>query len=85
MGPLRPALGAGGYRTPLSGLYLSGAGTHPQGGVSGLPGKLSAQTVLLDGARSRPRRPPRAAAPRVYSQNGSTTAAGAYDRPMANR
>lgn len=48
MGPLRPALGAGGYRTPLPGLYLSGAGTHPGGGVSGLPGKLSAQAVLRD-------------------------------------
>jgi phytoene dehydrogenase-like protein len=56
MGPLRPAFGAGGYRTPLGGLYLSGAGTHPQGGVSGLPGKLSALTVLRDAKRSRPAR-----------------------------
>jgi phytoene dehydrogenase-like protein len=56
MGPLRPALGAGGYRTPLAGLYLSGAGTHPQGGVSGLPGKLCARTVLRDGPDSHRRR-----------------------------
>ncbi len=48
MGPLRPALGAGGYRTALPGLYLSGAGTHPSGGVSGLPGKHAATTLLKD-------------------------------------
>lgn len=48
LGPLRPAIGAGAYRTPLAGLYLSGAGTHPGGGVSGLPGKLAAATVLSD-------------------------------------
>jgi phytoene dehydrogenase-like protein len=45
-GPLRPARGLGGYRTPIAGLYLSGAGTHPGGGVSGLPGKLAAAEVL---------------------------------------
>jgi phytoene dehydrogenase-like protein len=54
LGPLRPALGAGGYRTPLAGLYLGSAGSHPGGGVSGLPGKLCAETVLAD-LRSRPR------------------------------
>jgi phytoene dehydrogenase-like protein len=48
MGILRPALGAGGYRTPIAGLYLGSAGCHPGGGVSGLPGKLSAATVLSD-------------------------------------
>jgi phytoene dehydrogenase-like protein len=48
MAALRPALGAGGYRTPLAGLYLGSAGCHPGGGVSGLPGKLSAATVLRD-------------------------------------
>lgn len=48
LGGLRPALGAGGYRTPLAGLYLGSAGCHPGGGVSGLPGKLCAATVLRD-------------------------------------
>jgi phytoene dehydrogenase-like protein len=62
LGPLRPALGVGGYRTPLAGLYLSGAGTHPQGGVSGLPGKLSALTVLDDGDSANGHRPSRARA-----------------------
>ena len=52
LGPLRPALGAGGYRTPLAGLYLGSAGCHPGGGVSGLPGKLAAQTILRDRERA---------------------------------
>ncbi|WP_167104470.1 NAD(P)/FAD-dependent oxidoreductase [Mycobacterium sp. DL592] len=47
-GPLKPAPGLGAYRTPVKGLYLSGAGTHPVGGVCALPGKLAAQTVLRD-------------------------------------
>jgi phytoene dehydrogenase-like protein len=48
-GPLRPAMGLGAYKTPVAGLYLSGAGTHPTGGVCGLPGKFAAETVLRDG------------------------------------
>jgi phytoene dehydrogenase-like protein len=45
-GAMRPALGFGGYRTPVPGLYLTGAGTHPGPAVSGIPGQLAAQTVL---------------------------------------
>src|SRR5262249_38347985 len=48
-GPLRPAMGFGTYKTPVPGLYLSGAGTHPTGGLCGLPGKLAAQALLRDG------------------------------------
>jgi phytoene dehydrogenase-like protein len=48
-GPLRPAMGFGSYKTPVPGLYLSGAGTHPTGGLCGLPGKLAAQALLRDG------------------------------------
>ena len=44
-GPLRPAWGLGSYRTPIDGLFLGGAGTHPGGSVSGLPGKLSSRRV----------------------------------------
>jgi phytoene dehydrogenase-like protein len=50
-GPLKPAAGLGAYRTPVKGLYLSGAGTHPVGGVCALPGKLAAQTALRDHAK----------------------------------
>lgn len=48
MGPLRPGLGVAGYRMPLRGLYLTGAGFHPSGGVSGLPGKHAAMAMLKD-------------------------------------
>jgi phytoene dehydrogenase-like protein len=47
-GPLRPALGLGGYRTPVEGLYLGGSGSHPGGGVTGVPGYLSAREVIRD-------------------------------------
>jgi beta-carotene ketolase (CrtO type) len=46
---LRPAPGFSRYRTPIAGLYLSGAGTHPGGGVHGMPGKLAAAALLSDG------------------------------------
>lgn len=36
------------YRTPIRGLYLSGAGTHPGGGITGGPGRNTARTVLRD-------------------------------------
>lgn len=45
---LRPLAGYGGYRTPLPGLYLCGSGTHPGGGVTGIPGHNAAQVVLED-------------------------------------
>jgi beta-carotene ketolase (CrtO type) len=45
---LRPAPGFSRYRTPIPGLYLSGAGTHPGGGVHGMPGKFTAAAVLGD-------------------------------------
>jgi phytoene dehydrogenase-like protein len=48
-GPLRPAMGFGSYKTPVPGLYLSGAGTHPTGGLCGLPGKLAAAELLRNG------------------------------------
>jgi phytoene dehydrogenase-like protein len=44
----RPILGHGSYRAPIRGLYLCGAGTHPGGGVSGLPGFNAAREVLAD-------------------------------------
>ena len=48
IGPLRPAAGAGGYRTAVPDLYLGSASCHPGGGVSGLPGKHCATAVLDD-------------------------------------
>lgn len=44
------------YRTPVEGLYLCGAGTHPGGGVSGAPGHNAAREILRDRRRSSRRR-----------------------------
>jgi phytoene dehydrogenase-like protein len=44
----RPLLGWGRYRAPVPGLYLCGAGTHPGGGVTGLPGANAAREILRD-------------------------------------
>jgi phytoene dehydrogenase-like protein len=44
----RPLLGFGRYRTPVRGLYLCGAGTHPGGGVTGGPGANGARAILRD-------------------------------------
>ena len=47
----RPAPGWSQYRTPISGYYQCGSGTHPGGCVIGGPGKLASQQVLRDLAR----------------------------------
>jgi phytoene dehydrogenase-like protein len=43
------------YATPVAGLYLCGAGTHPGGGVTGCSGHNAAHRILKD--RKRARRP----------------------------
>jgi phytoene dehydrogenase-like protein len=45
---LRPVRGWADYRTPVAGLYLCGAGTHPGGGVTGANGQNAAREVLKD-------------------------------------
>ena len=42
---MRPAPGLGGDTLPVAGLYLGGAGSHPGGGVNGLPGRIAAARV----------------------------------------
>lgn len=44
----RPLLGQGDYRGALRSLYLCGSGTHPGGGVTGLPGRNAAREILRD-------------------------------------
>ena len=44
----RPLLGQGNYRGALANLYLCGSGTHPGGGVTGLPGRNAAREILRD-------------------------------------
>ena len=49
----RPVLGCAQYRTPIKGLYLCGAGTHPGGGVTGGPGANAAREIIKDFKASR--------------------------------
>ena len=45
---MRPVPGASRYRAPVRGLYLCGSGTHPGGGVTGVPGFNAAREILKD-------------------------------------
>jgi len=45
---MRPVPGWARYRTPIDDLYLCGSGTHPGGGITGLPGYYAAKEVLKD-------------------------------------
>lgn len=44
----RPLMGWARYRSPMAGLYLCGAGTHPGGGVTGAPGANAAREIIKD-------------------------------------
>ena len=60
----RPLPELSGYRTPVAGYFLCGAGTHPGGGVMGAPGHNAARSVLAelngsDSPATRTRRPSR--------------------------
>jgi phytoene dehydrogenase-like protein len=46
---MRPVPGYANYRTPIRGLYLCGAATHPGGGVMGACGYNAAREMLRDG------------------------------------
>jgi phytoene dehydrogenase-like protein len=48
LGPFRPTRALGRHRTPVAGLYVSGAGTNPSGGISGTPGRRAAKALLAD-------------------------------------
>jgi len=50
---MRPVPGWARYRTPVAGLYLCAAGTHPGGGVMGASGRLAALELLKDSKKRR--------------------------------
>jgi beta-carotene ketolase (CrtO type) len=54
----RPTPSLSQYRTPIRGLFLTGSGTHPGGGITGLPGRNAALEALayLGRASRSPRR-----------------------------
>lgn len=53
---LRPLPELSQYRTPLKGLYLTGSGSHPGGGITGMPGRNAALEVLRDLGHGVPRK-----------------------------
>jgi len=50
---MRPVLGWAQYRTPIQGLFLCGAGTHPGGGLTGAPGRNAAREIVKTLKRAR--------------------------------
>lgn len=48
---MRPALNMSNYRGPAKGLYLTGASTHPGGGIMGAAGRNAAAVLLHDLSR----------------------------------
>ena len=48
----RPFPGSSQYGTPVEGLYLCGAGTHPGGGLMGLAGRNAAREILRRGEKA---------------------------------
>ena len=51
----RPGPGLARYSTPVGGLYLCGSGTHPGGGVMGIPGYNAAKIIRRDLKRRKAR------------------------------
>ena len=43
---MRPVAGWGRYHTPIAGLFLCGAGTHPGGAIAGASGRNAARVIL---------------------------------------
>jgi len=50
---MRPVPGWSGYQTPIENLYLCGSGTHPGGGITGLPGYYAARKILKNWPRTK--------------------------------
>jgi phytoene dehydrogenase-like protein len=50
---MRPVPGWSAYHTPIDNLYLCGSGTHPGGGVTGLPGYYAARQILKNSRRRK--------------------------------
>tara|TARA_Y100000310_G_scaffold342161_1_gene444042 strand:+ start:4390 stop:5997 length:1608 start_codon:yes stop_codon:yes gene_type:complete len=48
LGSFRPVAGWSDYRTPIKGLYMCGAATHPGGGVMGICGMNAVREILRD-------------------------------------
>jgi phytoene dehydrogenase-like protein len=80
-GPLKPAIGLAGYSTPIAGLFLTGSGTHPVAGISGMPGQNAAREVMRvlrrEDRRGRRERATEAAAGAASAPGGDAFPLGA--------
>jgi beta-carotene ketolase (CrtO type) len=76
----RPSPTLAAYGTPVQGLFLTGAGTHPGGGITGIPGRNTAAVVLRQlGVVSR-RRPLEQVRERLAAVRDAARAARALGR-----
>jgi hypothetical protein len=64
----RPLPELASYRTPVRGLYMTGASMHPGGGVFGASGYNTARVVLNDRRRGR----------KIWAGAGVAAAAGVW-------
>ena len=80
---LRPSPSLARYTTPLAGLYLSGAGTHPGGGLTGAPGRNAAHALLADVGTGRARRTARRLAGQAALAHDACGPSARYDVPAS--
>jgi phytoene dehydrogenase-like protein len=81
----RPLPELSGYRTPVTGYYLCGSGTHPGGGVMGASGHNAAHVALADigiGSRDAASSPPAANGTR---RSGRTVIQRVMDTELGRR
>jgi beta-carotene ketolase (CrtO type) len=76
----RPTPSLASYRTPIDGLFLTGAGTHPGGGITGVPGRNAAAVVLRALGVARQRRAAEQLRARVAMLRDAARAARALSR-----
>lgn len=69
------------YRTPLRGLYLTGASTHPGGGVFGASGRAAARALLADRETALAGIRRRRVAARLLGRGGAAPSAWPHRRP----
>jgi phytoene dehydrogenase-like protein len=84
-GPMKPAMGLAGYDTPIAGLFLTGSGTHPVAGISGMPGQNAAKRVLqvlAKEAKHGPRQRSDMAAAHYAATAGAASDAGSDAIPV---
>ena len=71
---MRPTYEASQYSSPIKGLYLCGAGSHPGGGLMGGPGHNAAKEIMrADGSTIK------------FDQNAAVLIKGKENEPVGTR